>query len=183
MVVGAKKRREQIGSGARIRKAALARRALQPRLRTASRFVRASVTLLEMGGTLRWTSPEGVCVLVLALLGALRVLAFAGGFPFFSNVDEHRHVDAALKYSRGYWPAPGTDAYESEMPTWLGMYGSPEYHLRSGEPTLPPPWKGSAARTVEMTNIGHSASSSAPASRRSNRLRSSGSAKVNSSSN
>ncbi len=98
-------------------------------------------------------SREGAVALGLAVLAALRVALFSAAFPFFSNVDEHRHIDAVLKYARGYWPAPGTDAYESEMPVLLGIYGSPEYHQRgtpASDPVGPPPWRGSPAHTIEM---------------------------------
>lgn len=88
--------------------------------------------------------------LALAVAAGLRVAAFAGAFPFFSNVDEHRHVDAVLKYSRGILPSPGADGYEPEMPTWLGMYGSPEYHARSAAEVAAPPWKGSMKHTLGM---------------------------------
>ncbi len=95
---------------------------------------------------------EGALALVLATAAALRVAVFAAGFPFFSNVDEHRHIDAVLKYSRGYLPEPGLDAYEPQMATLLGMYGSPEYHMRDadGQSPGPPPWLGSAANTLRM---------------------------------
>ncbi len=86
---------------------------------------------------------EATFVVALAALAACRVLLFAAAFPFFSNVDEHRHVDAALKYARGYLPAPGTDAYEPEMATFLGIYGSPEYYMRPWErgEAAPPAWE------------------------------------------
>ncbi|MGE4608912.1 MAG: hypothetical protein AAEJ52_19425 [Myxococcota bacterium] len=95
---------------------------------------------------------EGALALVIATAAALRVAVFAAGFPFFSNVDEHRHIDAVLKYSRGYLPEPGGFAYEPQMPTLLGMYGSPEYHMRDtdGQKAGPPPWRGSLDNTLEM---------------------------------
>jgi hypothetical protein len=105
------------------------------------------------GGPVATRSPEAALALVLAVLAGLRVALFAAGFPFFSNVDEHRHIDAVLKYARGYWPAPETDAYEPQMPMLLGIYGSPEYHASDApdaSPVGPPPWKGSPARTVQM---------------------------------
>jgi hypothetical protein len=99
----------------------------------------------------RWNR-ETVLALVLAFAAAARVAVFAAGFPFFSNVDEHRHVDAILKYSRGYLPEPGSDGYEPSMPTLLGMYGSPEYHMRDtdGQSAGPPPWRGSMDNTLRM---------------------------------
>jgi len=95
---------------------------------------------------------DGAIALAIAALAALRVAAFAAAFPFYSNVDEHRHIDAVLKYSRGYLPRPGTEAYEPDMPTLLGMYGSPEYHMRGddGDTAGPPPWRGSPEHTVGM---------------------------------
>jgi len=90
-------------------------------------------------------SREGACVAVLAALAAARVFAFAGAFPFFTNVDEHRHVDGVLKYARGYAPRPDNTGYEPEMARYMGMFGSPEYHLREGAGEAPPPtWKRSS---------------------------------------
>ena len=91
----------------------------------------------------RVRSREGIVVVALAVVAAVRVFAFAAAFPFFSPIDEHRHVDAALKYARGYVPQPGTDAYERETATFLGMYGSPEYMLRPWQReqgAAPPAW-------------------------------------------
>jgi hypothetical protein len=99
----------------------------------------------------RVRSRERIVVLVLAAVAALRVLAFAAAFPFFSPIDEHRHVDVALKYARGYLPRPGTDAYEPETATLLGMYGSPEYLLRPWQrgSAAPPPWKRAPAAMLD----------------------------------
>lgn len=82
-------------------------------------------------------------VLALAALAALRVFLFSAAFPLFANVDEHMHVDIALKYARGYLPQPGSEGYEPEMGTWVGIYHSPEYlHRRDAEdPLPPPPWR------------------------------------------
>ncbi|MCH2173330.1 hypothetical protein MK489_21360 [Myxococcota bacterium] len=89
---------------------------------------------------------EGRVALLLALLAAARVGVFSAAFPFFTNIDEHRHVDVVLKYARGYLPAPGDDAYEANLPLLLGLYGSPEYHFDRARPLneLPQPaWLGS----------------------------------------
>jgi hypothetical protein len=83
---------------------------------------------------LRW---ERAAVLALAAGAVLRVLLFAAAFPFFTNVDEHRHVDMVLKYARGYTPQPGHGAYETQMPRLLALYGSPEY-ARSADDAAPP---------------------------------------------
>jgi hypothetical protein len=90
-------------------------------------------------------SREGILVLTLAAAAALRVFLFASAFPFFTNVDEHRHVDLVLKYARGYAPLPGSDAYEPELPGLLARYGSPEYHVHDERfrerGVAPPSWQ------------------------------------------
>ena len=75
----------------------------------------------------KWAAWEGRLMLALALLAGVRVLVFSLAFPFFSNVDEHRHFDVVLKYARGYLPSPGPDPYEPETARLLGRFGSPEY--------------------------------------------------------
>jgi hypothetical protein len=94
---------------------------------------------------------ETLLVLALAALAALRVLAFSAAFPFFTNVDEHKHVDMVLKYARGYLPRPGGDAFEPDMGTLLGMYGSLEYLHDPGSERelLPPVWRGSASGMLD----------------------------------
>jgi len=81
--------------------------------------------------------------LLLAALAALRVFLFSSAFPFFTNVDEQKHVDTVMKYSRGYLPRPGSDAYEPETGSLLAIYGSPEYLLAEAERagTPEPAWK------------------------------------------
>jgi hypothetical protein len=92
-------------------------------------------------------SREGACIVALATVAALRVFLFAAGFPFFSNVDEHRHVDGVLKYARGYLPRPDNGGYEPETARYLGVFGSPEFRLREGAQgayeVSPPPWRRS----------------------------------------
>jgi hypothetical protein len=96
---------------------------------------------MERGCTLR---REGLLALVLAAIAGLRIGLFSLAFPFFSNVDEYRHLDVVIKYSHGYWPTPGPDSYENELAWWIGMYGSPEYHrdpeLSHTTPVPPPSW-------------------------------------------
>jgi hypothetical protein len=89
---------------------------------------------------------EGALAVALATFAALRIGVFAAAFPFFSNVDEHRHVDMVLKYGRGYMPAPGADGYESEMPMLLGIYGSPEYHMPLEAAEEPVRWERSSEK-------------------------------------
>jgi len=76
------------------------------------------------------------------------VLLFAAALPFFTNVDEHRHVDGVLKYARGYLPSPDDVDYEPETGRYLGLFGSPEFHLRPRPDGTfrapPPPWEQSA---------------------------------------
>jgi hypothetical protein len=98
-------------------------------------------------------SKEGILVVALAALAAVRVFFFAAAFPFFANVDEHRHVDMVLKYGRGYLPGPEADSYEPEMATYLGIYGSPEYLQRpadrGGGPVPPPAWQRAAGGMLD----------------------------------
>jgi hypothetical protein len=84
---------------------------------------------------------ESLFVTALAAAAALRVGLFSAAFPFFTNVDEHKHVDTVLKYARGHAPRPGTDAFEPQMGQLLGILGSPEYHLAPDRETPPPPWQ------------------------------------------
>jgi hypothetical protein len=93
--------------------------------------------------------PRRELLLAFALAGfaALRVWAFAFAFPFFTNVDEYRHVDAVLKYARGAPPALAAVPYELETARLLGVVGSPEYHRDPVTPLqrqVPPPVWASA---------------------------------------
>lgn len=111
------------------------------------------VELLGAAGTEGRASRERAVVAALAVFAVLRVWAFAFAFPFFTNVDEHRHVDMALKYARGYWPRAGEGAYESEMAGLLASFASPEYATPRGD-TVPPPLgqarPGALARRLEQ---------------------------------
>jgi hypothetical protein len=87
--------------------------------------------------------PETLVALALAALAATRVLFLSLAFPFFTNVDEFRHVDMAKKYARGYLPGREGDAYEPETPRLVAILGSPEYHRdpRRTSPTPAPIWR------------------------------------------
>ncbi len=84
----------------------------------------------------------------LAAAAALRIWIFSAAFPFFTNVDEHKHVDMVFKYARGQLPRPGADAFESETGVLLGILGSPEYQLPPASPAPPPPWHRPAAEML-----------------------------------
>ena len=96
---------------------------------------------------------ERALVLALAIFAGLRVLCFALAFPFFTNVDEYRHVDVVLKYAGGQGPQYGPVAYEPETARLLGLVGSPEYHRHPETPLrrdVPPPtWRSSRAEAVQ----------------------------------
>jgi len=96
---------------------------------------------------------EGAFVAALAVLAGARVLLLCAALPFFTNVDEHRHVDGVLKYARGYLPAPDNSDYEPETGRYLGLYGSPEFHLKPGPGgayVVPPPlWERPAESTSQ----------------------------------
>lgn len=103
---------------------------------------------MEQGGVPR---RDGGLVLALAGAAALRILLSALAFPFFTNVDEYRHVDVVLKYSRGYVPRPGPDLYEPDLGWWVGSFGSPEYHRDPAAtvPVPPPVWAEPPERVAE----------------------------------
>src|SRR5262245_30116085 len=94
-------------------------------------------------GGLRGRDRESLVALALAAFAGLRVLGFALAFPFFTNVDEFRHVDMAIKYARDYQPGREGDAYEPETLELIAILGSPEYHRdpRSLSPLPPPVWR------------------------------------------
>ena len=87
--------------------------------------------------------PEALAAGALAAFAGLRVLCLALAFPFFSNVDEYRHVDMALKYERGFRPGRDAETYEPETLRLVATLGSPEYHRDPARtPPVPPPvWR------------------------------------------
>lgn len=84
---------------------------------------------------------ERVLVGAMALVAALRTIVFAAAFPFFTNVDEHRHVDMVLAYAQGELPRSATKRYDPEFPRLLALYGSQEYVHPAGRPPRPPTWQ------------------------------------------
>ncbi len=86
---------------------------------------------------------ETLVAMALAALAAARVLFLSLTFPFFTNVDEFRHVDMAQKYARGYVPGREGVAYEPETLRLVAILGSPEYHRdpRLRSPTPAPIWR------------------------------------------
>jgi hypothetical protein len=84
---------------------------------------------------------ERVFIALIALAAALRALLLLAAFPFFTNVDEHRHVDMALKYAGGSLPRPETAAYHPVFPRLLALYGTQEYVHPPDRPPAPPTWQ------------------------------------------
>ena len=88
---------------------------------------------------------ERALVAALALFAAIRVGILAAAFPFFANVDEHRHVDLVLKYARGAPPDRAPVAYDPAMPYLVAWLGAPDYQLPPGaEQASPPGWSVSS---------------------------------------
>jgi hypothetical protein len=84
---------------------------------------------------------ERWAIAALAGFAFIRVLVFAGAYPFFTNVDEHRHVDMVLKYASGSLPHPDRATYQPETGGLVAMYGSREYVQRAGSVLPPPLWE------------------------------------------
>jgi hypothetical protein len=80
---------------------------------------------------------EGIVLISLCAIGALRVFLIGAAFPFFNNVDEYMHLDLALKYAQGHVPRK-LEPYDGRTARAIALYGSPEF-LSSGE-APPPPW-------------------------------------------
>src|SRR5262245_30423115 len=97
-----------------------------------SRVLTAADPERASAGSLRRPRRERWAVAALAAFAALRVALFAASFPFFTNVDEHRHVDLAWKYSHAAPPRAGAVPYEPEMPEWVAGFGAPDYQLPPG---------------------------------------------------
>ncbi len=57
---------------------------------------------------------EWLVIVGLCFAAAIRVFAFSAAFPFFNNVDEQRHFDMVLKYSRGHLPAAPLEKYDQK---------------------------------------------------------------------
>jgi hypothetical protein len=75
-------------------------------------------------GAPAWETP---LIVALCVLAALRVFVFAAAFPFFGNIDEHHHVDLALKYARGDWPTQAESRYDAGMARLAAEYGTLEF--------------------------------------------------------
>jgi hypothetical protein len=85
---------------------------------------------------------ERAAVALLAGFAAARVALFASAYPFFTNVDEHRHVDLVAKYARGAPPRSALPAYEPEMAEWVARLGAPDYQMPAGlERRAQPGWR------------------------------------------
>jgi hypothetical protein len=83
-------------------------------------------------------------VALLAVVACIRVDVYASAFPFFHNIDEHRHADRVLKYARGYWPEAELPPIEPHLAELIARYGTPEYtsprdRFPQGAPPPTPP--------------------------------------------
>jgi len=91
------------------------------------------------------TSPatlEQKTIFFLCLLTGLHVFIYGAAFPFFNNVDEPRHFDLVLKYSRGDIPRQ-LELVDRETAVDQGIYGA-NFYLETGTnegELLPQPWK------------------------------------------
>jgi len=61
------------------------------------------------------------------LLGALRILIFAAGFPLFNPVDEASHYEMVYEYSRGFQPGARLLKTDPQMARIFSLYGTDEY--------------------------------------------------------
>jgi hypothetical protein len=81
---------------------------------------------------LRARRRERALIAALAGFAALRVALFAAAYPFFTNVDEHRHVDLVWKYAHAAVPRSGTASYEPELAELVARLGAPDYQMPAG---------------------------------------------------
>jgi hypothetical protein len=75
----------------------------------------------------RDASSERRWIVVLAIFAALRLIVLAHVFPYFTNVDEHRHLDATWKYARGQLPDPEQAKFDEAVAELVWLWASPEY--------------------------------------------------------
>jgi hypothetical protein len=110
---------------------------------------------MESGWAAWIAGREGRVALALAVFAGFRVAVYSLAFPFFTNVDESRHLDVVLKYARGYLPRPGPDFYEPDTARWVGRLGSPEYQRDPENPLRPevPPPVWAAPPGAEETRV------------------------------
>jgi hypothetical protein len=69
---------------------------------------------------------ERAFVVLFCLCAALRVLVYSAAFPFFTDVDEPRHLDLVLKIAHGRVPR-GPETFGAETARFMAIYGSPEF--------------------------------------------------------
>ena len=72
-------------------------------------------------------NPERLLILAFCLAAVVRVSIFAAAFPFFTNLDEQRHIDLVLKFSRGYWPTEPEEHFDLASGRLFSLYGTWEY--------------------------------------------------------
>jgi len=91
-------------------------------------------------------------ILVWCSLAALRVFVFSAAFPFYSNVDEHAHLDLVVKYAHGHVPH-GFEPLGAETSRYMLAYGSPEFRQApraAFENGYPPPLWIADAKTNQV---------------------------------
>src|SRR4051812_47885568 len=62
-------------------------------------------------------------VLILSLLGAIRVLAFAAAYPPFLFIDEALHFENVIKYTKVGLPARADDRFDLDAARTIATYG------------------------------------------------------------
>jgi hypothetical protein len=75
---------------------------------------------------MRMSQGERWLIALLCLVGALRTLLYAAGFPFFSNGDEDLHFDVIVRYSGGHIPH-NFDVLSNDALDLISLYASPEF--------------------------------------------------------
>ena len=114
-------------------------------------------------------SLERKVILLLCCLAAVHVFIFSAAFPPINNVDEHAHLDLAVKYSHGHVPR-SLEPLSHEAMQYIVIYGSQEYlwppeTFPDGK-FPPPPWTQPLdkiapvllAREAQWQNVNHESS-------------------------